>query len=89
MRVLRDIIGIEVLNSEIKVIGTVKDVNIDTATNSIQSLIVKEKSENKNGIFNKNKETDTIIPFEMINCIGDKIILKQTIDEALSIINEL
>lgn len=89
MRVLKDIIGKEVLNSEIKVIGTVKDVNIDTATNSIQSLIVKEKSGNNNGLFNKNKETDTIIPFEMIKSIGDKIILEQTIDEALSFINEL
>lgn len=89
MRVLEDIIGTEVLNGEIKVIGTVKDVNIDTTTNSIQSLIVKEKSENKNSFFNKQKETETIIPFEMIKCIGDKIILKQTIDETLSIIDRL
>ena len=88
MRVLENIIGKEVLNNNAKIIGKVKDVDIDTSLNSVQSLIVTPSEGAKKTISFNKKTTDSTVPFEMVKCIGDKIILKQSIEEALSVVTE-
>ncbi|MBE6488678.1 MAG: photosystem reaction center subunit H [Methanosphaera stadtmanae] len=74
MRILDDIISKEILDNTGNIIGKIKDIEIDTASNCIESLIITE------GGFDKKlgrKQEEIIIPFEMIGSIGDKVIIKK------------
>lgn len=86
MRLLDDIVGKEVLDNKASVMGKVKDIEIDTASNKIESIIVSKGGIGESIGISKN---EILVPFEMINRIGDKIILKQTIDDAEILIEEL
>ncbi|RAP45147.1 MAG: photosystem reaction center subunit H [Methanosphaera sp. rholeuAM6] len=72
MRLLDDIIGKEIIDSSANILGKVKDIEIDTSINKINFIIVTKGKSNKK--FGSSEEEK--IPFEMINQIGDKIILK-------------
>jgi len=77
MKIVENIIGKEVVNTDAKLIGKVVDVELDEDTNEIESLILK-----KGGIsetLNISKSED-VIPYDMISRIGDKILLKDTFD---------
>ncbi len=75
MRLLDDIIGKEILDNQANIVGKVKDIEIDTASNKIDFIIATKSG------FNKRIGTPQVeekIPFEMISRVGDKIILKDT-----------
>ncbi|MDO5852022.1 MAG: PRC-barrel domain-containing protein [Methanobacteriaceae archaeon] len=86
MRIMNDIIGKEVLDNSASIIGKVKDVEIDTSANKLESLLVKKGGFSESIGISKN---EVIVPFEMIDKVGDKILLKRTIDEAELLIKEL
>lgn len=85
MRILDDIISKEILDNTGNIIGKIKDVEIDTASNCIESVIITE------GGFGKKlgrKQEEIMIPFEMIGSIGDKIILKKEISDFEEILEQ-
>lgn len=80
MRLLDDIIGKEILDSDAKIIGKVKDIEIDSSSKIIESIIVS-KNVQKSGFGKRlgNREEEDNIPIEMVSRIGDKILLKKDI----------
>ncbi|OED30550.1 PRC-barrel domain-containing protein [Methanosphaera sp. WGK6] len=86
MRLLNELIGKEVLDNSASIMGKIKDVELDTSTNRLESLIVTKGGISESIGISKN---EIIVPFEMINRIGDKIILKQAINDAELVIEEL
>ena len=86
MRLLNDLIGKEVLDHTALVIGKVKDVEIDTSSNKNESIIISKGGTGESiGI----SKAESLVPFEMINRIGDKVILKKAINEAEQLVEEL
>ncbi len=81
MRLLDDIIGKEILDSSANIIGKVKDIEIDTTSHKIESIIITKGGFSKK-IMSSNEEDR--IPFEMINRVGDKIILKEDLNDIIS-----
>ena len=80
MRIVKELVGKEVLGNDIMSMGKVVDVEVDLEDNCIESIIVS-----KGGIqesLNISK-SELVIPFDMISKIGDKIILKDIFDEDL------
>ena len=80
MRIVKELVGKEVLGNDIISMGKVVDVDVDLDDNAIESIIVS-----KGGIqesLNISK-SELVIPFDMISKIGDKIILKDIFDEDL------
>ena len=78
MRIVKELVGKEVLGNDIISMGKVVDVEVDLEDNLIESIIVS-----KGGIqesLNISK-SELVIPFDMISKIGDKIILKDIFDE--------
>jgi sporulation protein YlmC with PRC-barrel domain len=79
MRVVDQIIGKEVLDSSATVIGKVKDIEVNLGTKRIESIVVGSGGISESiGI---SKE-ENVIPYDMVKQIGDKILLKESIDEA-------
>ena len=78
MRVAEDIIGKEVLDSSATIIGKVKDIEVNLGTRKIEAIVI-----GKGGISESigiSKE-ENVIPYDMVRQIGDKILLKENIDE--------
>ena len=85
MRIVKELVGKEVLGNDIMSMGKVVDVEVDLEDNFIESIIVS-----KGGIqesLNISK-SELVIPFDMISKIGDKIILKDVFDEELAQMEE-
>ena len=85
MRIVKELIGKEVLGTDITVMGKVVDVDIDDDEGTVESIIVS-----KGGIQeNLNiKKSELVIPFDTISKIGDKVILKDVFDDDFSQIEE-
>ncbi|MBR5504376.1 MAG: PRC-barrel domain-containing protein [Methanobrevibacter sp.] len=80
MRIVKELIGKEVLGTDITIMGKVVDVDVDVEDNIIESIIVS-----KGGIqesLNISK-SELVIPFDMISRIGDKVLLKDAFSEDL------
>jgi sporulation protein YlmC with PRC-barrel domain len=78
MRVAEQIKGKEVIDSSGMVVGKVKDIEINWSTNEIEAIVL-----GKGGLSESlglSKE-ENIIPYDMVKQIGDKILLKENIDE--------
>jgi len=73
MRVVEDIIGKEVLDSSAKVIGKVKDIEVDFETRTIEALILGKGGLSEGLGLSKG---ETIVPYEMVKKIGIKYSLK-------------
>lgn len=86
MRINEDIIGKEVLDSSASIIGKVQDVEYDSAINSLTSLIIITTS-SKN--FFKSEEKKIKLPFEAIQSIGDKIIIKDYVNELEELLEKI
>jgi len=71
MRMREEVIGKEVLDSSAIIIGKVKDVEINLETREIESFILGKG--------------ETIVPYEMVKKIGDKILLKNGVEEDFTI----
>lgn len=85
MRIVKELVGKEVLGTDIKIMGKVVDVDVDIEDNIIESIIVS-----KGGIQEtlNISNSELVIPFDMISKIGDKIILKDVFDEDFAQIEE-
>ncbi|MEN4017279.1 MAG: PRC-barrel domain-containing protein [Methanobacterium sp.] len=78
MRVAEQIIGKEVLDSSATVIGKVKDIEVNLGTKKIEAIVVGKGGLSESiGI----SREENVIPYDMVKQIGDKILLKEHIDE--------
>ncbi|HIH62312.1 MAG TPA: photosystem reaction center subunit H [Methanobacteriales archaeon] len=77
MRVVEDIIGKEVLDSSASVIGKVKDIEVDLETRTIEALILGKGGLSEGLGLSKG---ETIVPYEMVKKIGDKILLEGPVE---------
>ena len=78
MRVAEQIKGKEVIDSSGMVVGKVKDIEVNWSNNEIEAIVL-----GKGGLSESlglSKE-ENIIPYDMIKQIGDKILLKENINE--------
>ncbi|MGF7118910.1 PRC-barrel domain-containing protein [Methanobacterium oryzae] len=78
MRVAKQIKGKEVIDSTAMVVGKVKDVEINWDNNKIEAVIV-----GSGGFFESLglSKDEAIIPYNAIERIGDKILLKENLNE--------
>ena len=78
MRLVKEFIGKEVLSAEVEILGKVSDIDLDVDSNQIESLIVSGS-----GIQNtlKISNGELVIPFDTVDKIGDKVVLKSAFSE--------
>ncbi len=76
MRIIEEIIGKEVLDSSAIVIGKVKDVEVNFETQTLEAFILGKGGISEGLGISKG---ETIVPYDMIKKIGDKILLKEVI----------
>ncbi|MGC9516613.1 MAG: PRC-barrel domain-containing protein [Methanomicrobiales archaeon] len=81
MRIVDEIVGKEVLDSAATVIGKVKDVEVNLENRKIESLVLGKGGLSENLGISKG---ETIVPYDMVKQIGDKILLKSSIEEESS-----
>lgn len=77
MRIMKDIIGKEVLNGSADIIGHVKDLEVDSETNEIEAFVVTKGGISESLGLSSN---EIIIPFDRISQIGDKILMEEELD---------
>ena len=85
MRIVKELIGKEVLGNDVTIMGKVIDIDIDVEDNVIESIIVS-----KGGIqesLNISK-SEFVVPFDMISKVGDKVLLKDAFGEDLDQLEE-
>ena len=75
MRIIDDIHNKEVIDTQANILGVVGDIELDTISNSLKSSIIVKSSG-----FTKDKE-EVQIPFEDVLKIGDKIIVKDPLED--------
>jgi sporulation protein YlmC with PRC-barrel domain len=75
MRIIDDIHNKEVIDTQANILGVVGDIELDTISNSLKSLIIVKSS----GFTKDNEEVQ--IPFEDVLKIGDKIIVKDPLED--------
>lgn len=71
----KEIINKEVLDGNIKVIGKVHEIIFDEDTFEITDLVIK-----KAGISEQFRDSENVIPVELVKTVGDKILLKSDDD---------
>jgi sporulation protein YlmC with PRC-barrel domain len=79
MRIVEEIIGKEVLDSSAVVIGKVKDVEVNLETKTIEAFVLGKGGISEGLGLSKG---ETIVPYELVIKIGDKIMLKSGIAES-------
>lgn len=78
MRIVEEVIGKEVLDSSATIIGKVKDVEVNVETNEIEAFVLGKGGISEGLGISKG---ETIVSFDMISQIGDKILLKSGSEE--------
>lgn len=78
MRIAGQIIGKEVIDSSGMIVGKVKDIEINWSTNEIEAIVLGKGGISE--ILGLSKE-ENVIPYDMVKQIGDKILLKENIEE--------
>ncbi|GAB6055996.1 PRC-barrel domain-containing protein [Methanobacterium alkalithermotolerans] len=73
MRIVEEIVGKEVLDNSATIIGKVKDVEMDLETKTIEALVLGKGGISEGLGLSKG---ETIVPYDMVKKIGDKILLK-------------
>ncbi|MDP3066993.1 MAG: PRC-barrel domain-containing protein [Methanobacteriaceae archaeon] len=73
MRIVEEIVGKEVLDSSAVIIGKVKDVEVNMETNQIEAFVLGKGGISEGLGLSKG---ETIVPYDMVKQIGDKILLK-------------
>ena len=71
MRIKDELFGKEVLDADIQIVGKVSDVILDIDTYEITDLVIK-----KTGFSHQIKDSENMVPMELVTVIGDKILLK-------------
>lgn len=67
---IKELINKEVLDGNIRIIGKVQEVIFDEDTFEITDLVVK-----KIGISEQIRDSENVIPVELVKAIGDKVLL--------------
>ncbi len=85
MRIVKDLVGKEVLANDATLMGKVIDVDIDDEEGTIESIIVS-----KGGIQEtlNIRKSELVVPFDTIGKIGDKVIIKDIFDDDFSQMEE-
>ncbi len=69
----KELIGKEVLDSNVNIIGKIMDLDFNPETFEIENIVVQRGNiQEKISI----KKTEDLIPIEAVHSIGDKILLK-------------
>jgi sporulation protein YlmC with PRC-barrel domain len=71
----KEIINKEVLDGNIKIIGKVHEIIFDEDTFEVTDIVIK-----KSGISEQFRDSENVIPVELVKTIGDKILLKNDED---------
>lgn len=71
----KEIIGKEVLDGNIVVIGKIHEIVFDEDTLEITDFVIK-----KTGISEQFRDSENVIPIELVKTIGDKVLLKNDED---------
>lgn len=71
----KELVNKEVLDANIKIIGKVQEIVFDEDTFEITDLVVK-----KTGISEQLRDSENVVPVELIKAIGDKVLLKSDDD---------
>ena len=78
MKISNELIGKDVIDESGDLVGLVNDVNWDFETNTVKSIILKEAGISaKMGIGDKK-----IVPYDMIEAVGDKVMIKGRVFKA-------
>jgi sporulation protein YlmC with PRC-barrel domain len=77
MRIVEEIVGKEVLDSSAAIIGKIKDVETDPETRKIEALVLSKGGISEGLGLSKG---ETIVPFDMVKKIGDKVLLKSGVE---------
>lgn len=72
---MKELVNKEVLDGNIKIIGKVQEIIFDEDTFEITDLVVK-----KIGISEQIRDSENVIPVELVRAIGDKVLLKSDDD---------
>ena len=71
----KELINKEVLDGNIKIIGKVHEIIFDEDTFKVTDLVIK-----KTGISEQFRDSENVIPVDLIKTIGDKVLLKNDED---------
>ena len=71
----KEIINKEVLDGNIKIIGKVHEIIFDEDTFEVTDLVIK-----KTGISEQFRDSENVVPVELVKTIGDKVLLKSDDD---------
>ena len=71
----KDIINKEVLDGNVRIIGRVHEIVFDEDTFEVTDLVIK-----KTGISEQFRESENVLPVDLVNAIGDKVLLKSDDD---------
>ncbi|SDA37564.1 PRC-barrel domain-containing protein [Methanobrevibacter millerae] len=72
---MKELVNKEVLDGNIRIIGKVQEIIFDEDTFEITDLVVK-----KIGISEQIRDSENVIPVELVKAIGDKVLLKSDDD---------
>ena len=72
---IKEFINKEVLDGNIKIIGRVHEIIFDEDSFEITDIVIK-----KTGISEQIRDSENVIPVEMVKTVGDKILLKSDED---------
>ncbi len=75
MRIKDELIGKEVLDADIQIVGKIHDVIFDKETFELTDIVIK-----KTGFSEQIKASENVIPMELVKVIGDKVLLKSDDD---------
>lgn len=77
MKIVKELIGKEVINRDAVIVGKISDIEFDPDTQVIESLILKKGGISETLNISKG---ENVIPFDLIESIGDKIILRDSFE---------
>lgn len=71
----KELINKEVLDGNVKIIGKVQEIVFDEDTFEITDLVIK-----KTGISEQLRDSENVVPVDLIKAMGDKVLLKSDDD---------
>ncbi len=72
---IKEFINKEVLDGNIRIIGRVHEIIFDEDSFEITDIVIK-----KTGFSEQIRDSENVIPVEMIKTVGDKVLLKSDED---------
>lgn len=71
----KELINKEVLDGNVRIIGRVHEIVFDEDTFEVTDLVIK-----KTGISEQFRESENVVPVDLVKAIGDKVLLKSDDD---------